>query len=93
MVTIGEVYNLVDGHVFTANNAKLQINQSDTKTGKLVLLESGLVFVLENINQGITIPWPRIGLHAIQNTKYVLNVYFNFYVRFLLFDQVFTIFY
>lgn len=69
MVTIGEVHNLDEGHVFTADNVKLQINRSDAKTGKLVLLESSLVFVLQNSQQAMTIPWPRIGLHAVQNTK------------------------
>lgn len=69
MVTIGEVHNLEDGHVFTADNVKLQINCSETKVGRLVLLETGLVFVLQNSQQAITIPWPRIGLHAVQNIK------------------------
>lgn len=69
MVTIGQVVNLEDGHVYTANNAELQINCSGPRKGKLVLLESALVFVLDNSDEGITIPWPRIGLHAIQNTK------------------------
>jgi len=77
MVTIGFIEDLQTGLIYHADNVELKINdQSIRQLGAVYLLERALVFVLANSNEGISIPWPRISLHAIQNNNGVRKVYF-----------------
>ncbi|XP_063707907.1 methylosome subunit pICln-like [Culicoides brevitarsis] len=77
MVTIGRIDNVNEGHVFTAENMMLEINKNKIpRPGKLILLESSLNFCLNDTQEGLSIPWPRIGLHAIQNNNGLRSIYF-----------------
>uniref|UniRef100_A0A182MXG0 Methylosome subunit pICln n=1 Tax=Anopheles dirus TaxID=7168 RepID=A0A182MXG0_9DIPT len=68
MVTIGAAFTPTDGIIYSASDVKLKIGSSVIPSvGSLHLTESSCVWSCEERNASISIPWPRVGVHAISS--------------------------
>uniref|UniRef100_A0A182T3D9 Methylosome subunit pICln n=1 Tax=Anopheles maculatus TaxID=74869 RepID=A0A182T3D9_9DIPT len=68
MVTIGEAFTPTEGIIYSASDVKLKMGLNLIPSpGMLHLTESSCIWSCEERNASISIPWPRVGAHAISS--------------------------
>uniref|UniRef100_A0A6B2E944 Putative chloride channel n=1 Tax=Phlebotomus kandelakii TaxID=1109342 RepID=A0A6B2E944_9DIPT len=67
MSIIGVINASVEDTVYSQDNVKLQINKSDVGNGTLILTKEYFGWKPESREEGVSIPWLKISLHAISS--------------------------
>ncbi|XP_055706428.1 methylosome subunit pICln [Phlebotomus papatasi] len=67
MSIIGVINTSVEDTVYSEDNVKLQINKADVGNGTLFVTKEYLAWKPENREEGVSIPWLKITLHAISS--------------------------
>ncbi|XP_055694124.1 methylosome subunit pICln [Lutzomyia longipalpis] len=67
MSIIGVINASPEETVYSQDNVKVQINKSDVGNGTLFLTKEYFAWKPENREEGISIPWLKISLHAISS--------------------------
>ncbi|KAJ6647929.1 Methylosome subunit pICln [Pseudolycoriella hygida] len=65
MVVISPITIPEDGRVYESSNVQLKIDDTQLSTGSLYITNNFLLWQGDGRNDGISIPWTRISLHAI----------------------------
>uniref|UniRef100_A0A1L8DCY6 Putative methylosome subunit picln n=1 Tax=Nyssomyia neivai TaxID=330878 RepID=A0A1L8DCY6_9DIPT len=67
MSIIGVINASPEDTVYTQDNVKVQINKADVGNGTLFLTKDYFAWKPESREEGISIPWLKISLHAISS--------------------------